>query len=118
MASKNQKAAQARAAAQAQAKALARAKERRTTVLVIAMSVLVLAVVGALVFFVAAAPTGAFAEFKPTAAQRSACMGDAMSLCSSVLMSMDRVLSCLSSKKSQLSTGCRLQFEKGSVAQK
>lgn len=63
---------------------------------------------GALVFFVTAAPTGAFAEFKPTAAQRFACIGDAMSLCSSVLMSMDRVLSCLSSKKSQLSTGCRL----------
>lgn len=75
-------------------------------------------VFGALVFFVTAAPTGAFAEFKPTAAQRSACMGDAMSLCSSVLMSMDRVLSCLSSKRSQLSTGCRTQFEKGSVAQK
>ena len=40
---------------------------------------------GALVFFVTVAPTGAFAEFKPTAAQRSACMGDAISLCSSVL---------------------------------
>jgi hypothetical protein len=77
-------------------------------------------VFGALVFLVSALPTAAFAEFKPTAAQRSACMGDAMSLCSSVLMNMDRVLSCLSSKKSQLSTGCRSQFEagKGAVAQK
>jgi hypothetical protein len=77
-------------------------------------------VCGALVFLVSAIPTAAFAEFKPTAAQRSACMGDAMSLCSSVLMNMDRVLSCLSSKKSQLSTGCRSQFEagKGAVAQK
>jgi hypothetical protein len=33
---------------------------------------------------------------------------------------MDRVLSCLSAKKSQLSSGCRSQFEagKGAVAQK
>ena len=77
-------------------------------------------VFGALVLLVSAAPTAGFAEFKPTAAQRSACMGDAMSLCSSVLMNMDRVLSCLSAKKSQLSSGCRIQFEigKGSVAQK
>jgi hypothetical protein len=62
-------------------------------------------VFGALVFLVSAVPTASFAEFKPTAAQRSACMGDAMSLCSSVLMNMDRVLSCLSSKKSQLALG-------------
>jgi hypothetical protein len=77
-------------------------------------------VFGALVLVVCAVPTAGFAEFKPTAAQRSACMGDAMSLCSSVLMNMDRVLSCLSAKKSQLSSGCRTQFEigKGSVAQK
>lgn len=77
-------------------------------------------VFGALVLLVSVAPTAAFAEFKPTAAQRSACMGDAMSLCSSVLMNVDRVLSCLSAKKSQLSSGCRSQFEagKGAVAQK
>lgn len=77
-------------------------------------------VFGALVLLVSVAPTAAFAEFKPTAAQRSACMSDAMSLCSSVLMNMDRVLSCLSAKKSQLSAGCRSQFDagKGAVAQK
>ncbi|MEA2922946.1 MAG: hypothetical protein QOD25_68 [Alphaproteobacteria bacterium] len=62
-------------------------------------------VFGALVLLVSVAPTAAFAEFKPTAAQRSACMGDAMSLCSSVLMNMDRVLSCLSAKKSSSALG-------------
>ena len=52
-------------------------------------------------------PTAAVAEFKPTAAQRAACGGDAMRLCSAHLANMDRVLGCLTANKSQLSDGCR-----------
>ena len=58
-------------------------------------------------------PTAASAEFKPTAEQRAACTSDAMSLCRAALMSMDRVVSCLQAKKTQLSPKCRAQFEKG-----
>jgi len=58
-------------------------------------------------------PTAAPAEFRPSAEQRAACTSDAMSLCSAVLMSMDRVVSCLQAKKTQLSPKCRAQFEKG-----
>jgi hypothetical protein len=58
-------------------------------------------------------PTAASAEFKPTAQQRAACTSDALSLCSSVLMSMDRVVSCLQAKKTRLSPKCRAQFDKG-----
>jgi hypothetical protein len=36
-----------------------------------------------------------------------------MSLCSAVLMSTDRVVSCLQAKKAQLSPKCRAQFDKG-----
>jgi hypothetical protein len=42
--------------------------------------------------FVGSLSTGAFAGFKPTAAQRSDCMGDAFSLCSYALPNMDRIL--------------------------
>jgi len=66
---------------------------------------------GALAFLLGVVPTAAFADFKPTAAQRSACIGDAMSLCSAHLVSADRVVSCLTSKKTQLSSGCRAQFD-------
>lgn len=66
---------------------------------------------GALGILLVVGPTAASAEFKPTAEQRSACMGDAMSLCRSVLMSMDGVVSCLVSKKSELSPRCRAQLD-------
>jgi hypothetical protein len=56
--------------------------------------------------------TAAFAGFNPTAAQRSDCMSDVMSLCSSAIPSMDRIAACLTSKKSQLSPTCRAYFEK------
>jgi hypothetical protein len=36
-----------------------------------------------------------------------------MSLCRAALMSMDRVVSCLQAKKTQLSPKCRAQIEKG-----
>jgi hypothetical protein len=55
--------------------------------------------------------TSAYAEFKPSAALRSACMGDAFKLCGQHLPSMDRVQTCLVSKMSEASTGCRTQYE-------
>jgi hypothetical protein len=61
--------------------------------------------------FVGSLSTGAFAAFKPSAAQRSDCMGDAFSLCSYALPNMDRIVTCLASKKSQLSPSCRVHFE-------
>jgi hypothetical protein len=57
-------------------------------------------------------PAGAFAEFKPTAAQRADCMGDALSLCSSAIPNTDRIVACLAAKKSQLSPSCRAHFDK------
>jgi hypothetical protein len=68
--------------------------------------------IGALGFALVILPTAASAELQPTPEQRSACMGDAMKLCSSVLFSADRVASCLLSKKSQLSPRCRAIADK------
>jgi hypothetical protein len=61
--------------------------------------------------FVGSLSTGAFGGFKPSAAERSDCMGDAFSLCSYALPNMDRIVTCLASKKSQLSPSCRVHFE-------
>jgi hypothetical protein len=52
----------------------------------------------------------AFAAFKPTAAQRADCMGDAISLCAFAIPNTDRIVTCLAAKKSQLSTSCRAHF--------
>jgi cysteine rich repeat protein len=65
----------------------------------------------ALALAVVVLPSSAFAEFKPSPALRSACMNDAFKLCSSSLGSMDRVLACLSEKKSQTSPKCQAQYE-------
>ncbi len=56
-------------------------------------------------------PTAALAEFKPSAALRSACMGDVMKLCTAYLSSIDRVVACLQEKKSQASARCRAQYD-------
>jgi hypothetical protein len=69
--------------------------------------------IGALGFALVVFSTAASAEFEPTPEQRSACMGDAMRLCSSVLFSGDRIVACLLSKKSQLSPRCRAVADKG-----
>ena len=58
-----------------------------------------------------AAPRTALAEFKPSAALRSACMADVFKLCSASLPSMDRVHACLQAKKSQASAQCQAQYE-------
>jgi hypothetical protein len=60
---------------------------------------------------VLALPTTAFAEFKPSAELRSACMGDVFKLCSASLFSMDSVAACLQAKKSQASQQCQAQYE-------
>jgi hypothetical protein len=67
------------------------------------------AIIGYLVTYF---PTAALAGRQPTAAERSDCMGDALSLCSFAIPNTDRIASCLASKKSQLSPSCRAHFEK------
>jgi hypothetical protein len=56
--------------------------------------------------------TAALAEFKPSAALRSACMGDAMKLCNVFTMSMDDVGQCLVAKRSQTSPQCQAAYDK------
>jgi hypothetical protein len=61
---------------------------------------------GALALLASVLPATAFAGYKPTAAQMSACRGDAFRLCAGQLTSFDAVAACLLSKKSELSPGC------------
>ena len=62
-------------------------------------------------------PTVAAASVsKPTAEERSACMGDAISLCLAAIPNKARIASCLASKMSQLSPRCRSQFEKAAIS--
>jgi hypothetical protein len=60
---------------------------------------------------VLALPSTALAGFKPSAELRSACMGDAMRLCSASLFSMDSLQACLQAKKSQASPKCQAQYD-------
>jgi hypothetical protein len=52
---------------------------------------------------------------KPTAEERAACMGDAMSLYITAIPNRARIASCLASKMSQLSPRCRAQFDKAAA---
>ena len=62
-------------------------------------------------------PTVAAASVsKPTAEERGACMGDAISLCLAAIPNKARIASCLASKMSQLSPRCRSQFEKAAIS--
>jgi hypothetical protein len=63
-------------------------------------------------FLLGFSPAIASVGFKPTAAQRSDCMGDALSLCGFAVPNMDRIVTCLASKKTQLSASCRAHFDK------
>jgi hypothetical protein len=56
-------------------------------------------------------PSAAFADFKPSAQLRSACMSDAMRLCSSSLTSMSSLLNCMQAKKSQASARCQAAYD-------
>jgi hypothetical protein len=55
--------------------------------------------------------TGTSAE-QPSGAERSDCMGDALSLCSYAIPSVRRVAACLASKKFQVSARCRAHLAK------
>jgi hypothetical protein len=55
-------------------------------------------------------PTAAFAQLEETAERRTACMVDAIMLCSSAIPNKALIASCLASKMSQLSPQCRAQF--------
>ncbi len=68
-------------------------------------------VIAAVSLAVLALPSTALAEFKPSAELRSACMGDAMKLCSASLFSMDSLHACLQAKKSQASPKCQAQYD-------
>ncbi len=57
-------------------------------------------------------PTASFAEFRPTSEQRSACMGDALRLCSSDIPNVNRIIDCLGRQKDKMSPRCRAQFIK------
>jgi hypothetical protein len=68
---------------------------------------------GALGLILGVLPTMAVAEpIRGTKEQRAACMGDAITLCSSVIPNKERIAACLASKMSQLSPRCRAQFAK------
>jgi hypothetical protein len=70
----------------------------------------------ALAVLLCAVPSASFASVsKPTAEERGACMGDAISLCLGAIPNKARVASCLASKMSQLSPRCRSQFEKAAA---
>jgi hypothetical protein len=66
---------------------------------------------GAICFVLLAAPSTALAEFKPSAALKSACMTDVFKLCSTSRPNMDRVHACLKAKKSQTSAQCQAQYD-------
>jgi hypothetical protein len=68
---------------------------------------------GAVGLLLSVLPTAVLASVnKPTAEERGACMGDAMTLCIAAIPNKARIASCLASKMSQLSPRCRAQFEK------
>ena len=60
---------------------------------------------------IAMVPTTSFA-WKATPAQRAACTGDALRLCTSYIPDEESVARCIASKKSQLSPGCLAQVNK------
>jgi hypothetical protein len=61
---------------------------------------------------VAVLPTAASAQLEATAERRSACMADAIMLCSSAIPNKARIATCLASKMDRLSPRCRAQFAK------
>jgi hypothetical protein len=57
-------------------------------------------------------PTAGMSAEQPSAAERSDCIGDALSLCSHAIPSVRGVAACLASKKSQVSARCRAHLAK------
>ncbi|MEA2962796.1 MAG: hypothetical protein QOI46_2894 [Alphaproteobacteria bacterium] len=72
--------------------------------------------IGAAGLLLSVLPTAVLASVnKPTAEERAACMGDAMTLCITSIPNKARVASCLASKMSQLSPRCRAQFDRAAA---
>jgi hypothetical protein len=65
----------------------------------------------ALALVLSGLPTAAFAEVKPSAALRSACMTDAIKLCNAMHTPMDQIVACLVAKKSQTSPRCQAAYD-------
>ena len=59
--------------------------------------------------------SSALADYQPTAAQRSACMGDTLRLCSSEIPNTGRIINCLARQKSKVSAGCRVFFDRAGI---
>jgi hypothetical protein len=57
-------------------------------------------------------PSVASAQLESTPERRSACMADALMLCSSAIPNKARIATCLASKMDRLSPRCRAQFAK------
>ena len=68
-----------------------------------------------LIAFIGLSPTTAAADYKPTAEQRSACMGDTMRLCASAIPNTMRIIYCLARQKSQVSPRCRRYFDQAGL---
>jgi hypothetical protein len=67
------------------------------------------AIIGCLVGTI---PITAFAEPVPTDAERSGCTSDAFRLCVALIPNQSAVITCLKSKRSQLSPTCRQLFNR------
>ena len=59
--------------------------------------------------------SSAFAEYQPSSAQRSACMGDTLRLCSSEIPNTNRIINCLARQKSKVSAACRVYFDRAGL---
>jgi hypothetical protein len=70
------------------------------------------AVPAGLALIAALTPTPAAAQGTPE--QRAACEGDAMRLCSAHVPDVQKITSCMSRNRRNLSAGCRAVFEGGS----
>ena len=64
-----------------------------------------------LALVVSGLPGTAFADFKPSAQLRSACMSDAMRLCRNSFTSMSSLLACMQAKKSQAGARCQAAYD-------
>jgi len=68
---------------------------------------------GAIVLVAAAllgASNGSAQEYRGTADQQQACMGDVFRLCSSEIPDVGRIVACLKHERPRLSDGCRAVF--------
>jgi hypothetical protein len=65
----------------------------------------------ALALVLSGLPNAAFAEFKPSAELRSACMSDVFKLCSAHLLNMGTVVACLHQRRAEASPKCQAAYE-------